>query len=1577
MARLLAGGEVEYVGRADHQVKVRGFRIELGEIEAALSRHPEISECAVVAREDAAGEKRLVAYLVVPGGRGPGVEELRAFLRRTLPEHMLPSAFVTLERFPLTTNGKLDRRALPEPGGERPELAEGYEPPASGDEEALAEVWGEVLGVGRVGANDNFFALGGDSIRSIQVRAKAQQRGIEFSVQQLFRHQTVRELARAARTAEDSTAETPAAEDRAGGARTPAFALVSEEDRRRLPADIEDAYPVTMLQAGMLFHSAFDAEQAVYHNVSSYDLRAPFDAEAFRAAADELVAAHPVLRTSFDMTTFGEPLQLVHARVNLPVRVEDLRALPEPARRAALDEWMKSERRRRFDWTEAPLLRFHIHRLTDETFQFGLTEHHAILDGWSLASMLTELFQRYVARLGGRAGANVAPPAPLFREFVALERRALESEEARRFWSAKLADLPDASLPAHGPADGGGPRRRVRQVTLSEDLTRGLRRAAEAAGVPLKSALLAAHARVLMSLHGGEDVLTGLVSNGRPEDVDGERALGLFLNTLPLRVRPRGGSWRELAREVFEAEQEMLPFRRFPLAELQRACGGRVLFETLFNFTHFHVYEGLPKLEGVEVLARGGTAETNFSLETSFSLDPGSASIGLTLVSNSAALPDEQLTHVADYYLKALTEMAADPEARHDAACLLTDEERHLRLSTWNNTARGYERGVCLHELFERQAARTPDAVAVAFEGERLTYDALNRRANQLARRLRAHGVGPESRVGVLMERSTEMVVALLGVLKSGAAYVPLDAQYPRERLSFMLRDAGACALLTQSSLLGLVPDGGVPVLALDAEGAQLAQMNDENLPGVADERHVAYVIYTSGSTGRPKGVAVTHASIVNHMLWMQEQFPLEPTDAVLQKTPFSFDASVWEFYAPLLAGARLVMARPGGHQDGAYLVRAVAEQGITVLQVVPTLLRMLVETDGLERCDGLRRLFCGGEALETALVARLRERLPRVEVVNLYGPTEATIDSAFWRCGQAASAEGRTEPIGRPVANTRAYVVDGRMRLLPSGVAGELLLGGTALARGYLNRAGATAERFVPDPFSGEPGARLYRTGDLARHGAGGVLEYLGRIDQQVKVRGFRVELGEIEAALAEHERVRECAAVVRGDEGGRLVAYVVAQGAAGESDGLVPELRRFLKERLPDHMIPSAFVTLDALPLTANGKVDRRALPEPDGARTGASREFVAPRDALELRLKEIWEDVLGVRPVGVTDDFFELGGHSLLAVRLLSRVQQLAPDGAGQAQTPREGLSLSVLFRHPTVEGLAAALRQASRVAPRVISSPSSCLIKLGEGDSDEPFFFVHPAGGNVFCYTELARHVGRERTFYGVEARGIESDEPRPASVEELAEDYARALVEAQPAGTFHVGGWSFGGLVAFELARLLRERGRDVAPPVLLDTRFPSPPAFPPDDEEAELTAGFALDLGLPLDALAGAWRESRGLAPDEQLRLLWEHARGARLLPPDIELPRLRRLLEVFKGNVRASWRYRPRDYGARVKLFRARERAPGDSADDAARWETVTSGGLELYDAPGGHYTMLREPHVRALAERLKASARRLEEAR
>ncbi len=1254
LAQYTVDGELEYLGRIDLQVKIRGFRIELGEIESAMNRHSGIRECTVIARDEASGERRLVAYAVCVANP-PSTTELRAFLTETLPQYMVPSQFVFMDALPLTINGKVDRKALPAPDNLRPEMQKEFVAPTTPEETILAEIWSDALKISQVGIHDNFFELGGDSIRSIQVLSQAQAKGIKFSLQKLFQHPTIFEIVRDLDEGDsDSTSSKP-------------FSLLQEADRLRLPAGLDDAYPAAKLQVGMIFHSDYDPASAIFHDVFSFRLNLPYDLPTFQSAIQRLAERHPIYRTSFDLTGFTEPLQLVHKDVKVPFTVEDLRTLSPEQQKESLVQWVEIEKRKPFDWSTAPMMRLHLQRYTDEAFQFIVSFHHVIMDGWSLAAMLTELFQDYDALLN-KTGKTIAPPRVTYRDFVQLESQTIKSAEARDFWTKKLENPTIHQVPRWPQELCKKGREQVRgpEIYFDAAVFGALKRLASSAGVPIRTVLMAAHVRVMAMLTGQTDIITGLVANGRPQTVDGERLLGLFLNTLPLRLQLEGGSWKELVRQTFKAEQELLPYRRAPLSEIQQWSSGRALFETTFDFVQFHVYKDLPGYKDHSFLEDYYFEANNFTFFTTFMLDASASQLQMHFDYDPNVLCEPQIKAICDYYGEVLAAMAANPDARYENCSLLPQDESHRLLEEWNNTTRSFSDRLLAHQLFEQQAKRTPQAIAASYEGKTLNYEQLNRQANRIAAELHRIGVPSGGLVGIYQDRSLTMLVSLLAVLKAGCAYVPLDPAFPAERLAFMMSDAKLTVALTQEKFFPNVATSGVQPVDVDALIAttQNASLIPDFQTSVGPE-HIAYVIYTSGSTGKPKGVQIPHRAVVNFLESMKTEPGMTGDDTLLAVTTLSFDIAGLELLLPLTVGGKVVIASSETTLDPSGLAAALETNGVTVMQATPTTWHMLVEAGWKGRSQ--LKALCGGEALPPQLAAKLLERCG--SLWNMYGPTETTI----WSCVHKVKQGTGPVPIGRPIANTQIYLLDQNLLPVPQGSDGDIYIGGAGLAHGYLNRDELTAEKFVANPFDRSNTDRLYKTGDIGRYLPDGEILCLGRSDHQVKIRGFRIELGEIESALSRHSAV--AAAVVTAQSDG-FAQSLVAYWAANDSNASVTDLREHLQHLLPFYMVPSFFVQLAEFPLTPNGKIDRNRLPKPAHERPELKQEFVEPRSPFEEEIAATWKQVMKVEKIGVYDNFFELGGHSLLAMQVVARLREKLEIE----------LSIASLFNHATVESLA---------------------------------------------------------------------------------------------------------------------------------------------------------------------------------------------------------------------------------------------------------------------------------------------------
>jgi amino acid adenylation domain-containing protein len=1050
--------------------------------------------------------------------------------------------------------------------------------------------------------------------------------------------------------------------------------------------EVAGVTPLSYAQQRVWLSQQLDPKSPVYNVYQTWRIRGALDSDVLERTLQAIIHRHGALRTVVRVVD-AAPCQVILEPRPYELAIEDLRGRSFEDLETVCTEIARDEVNRPFDLTMGPLIRAKLWRLGDEDYVFLLNMHHIVTDGWTFAVIHREMGVLYGAFAGGNALA--LPDLPLeYRDYAVEQREYLEADvlgDQLGYWKERLADLSPLRLPTDRPGNSWSTFKGGREgFSLGQALSQKVKSLSREEGVSLFTTLLACFKVLLFRYSGQTDVAVGTFKHGRTRG-ELESLVGMFVNTLVLRTDFSGDpSFLELLQDVRKTckgafTHEELPFDLL-VDELQpeRQVGRNPLFQVSINYHASVVAPDFPDLTVSQfTVGRFGSSQlrndtAKFDLELTW-YDSEHEVEGL--IEYSTDLFDRSTIRRVIAHLRMLIEaIVTDPSRPVSRLPLLTEAERRRLLVEWNATETAFPHATTLAERFEAQVAATPGRVAVVFGDLQLTYRELHDRASHLAGFLSRHSeIGPDVCVGLCTERSIEMVVGILGILKAGGAYVPLDPDAPPGRLAFMIHDAGIDCLLTQDHLRAELPDFGGTVLALDADWDMITQARGGSVESGVTADNLAYVIYTSGSTGVPKGVMISQGAISNHMDWMQRAFPLTETDCIAQKTPFAFDASVWEFFAPLLVGARLAVAGKDGHRDPSYLARFVTENNVTILQVVPTFLRQLLE-ESLPSNGSLQRLFCGGEVLPIDLVGRWCAS-SSATLINLYGPTETAIDALSRVCGDPERF--LSVPVGRPVANTQAYVLDSAMQPVPIGVSGELYLGGRQLARGYVGRADLTAERFLPDPFSPAPGARLYKTGDLVRFRADGDLEYLGRIDHQIKIRGFRIELGEIETVLGELPLIRETVVIVREDSPGdkRIVAYVVpSDGPRSHHD-----LRQALKQRLPDYMVPAHFVTLKALPLMPNGKVDRKALPAPSGTRESLETIYVAPSTPIEQQLVAIWQEVLGSELVGVKDNFFELGGNSLLATQVVSRVRE-----ALQVE-----LKLQHFFELPSIAGLAGAL------------------------------------------------------------------------------------------------------------------------------------------------------------------------------------------------------------------------------------------------------------------------------------------------
>lgn len=1307
-----------------------------------------------------------------------------------------------------------------------------------------------------------------------------------------------------------------------------------------------DAYPLSYSQQRLWFLDVYNQGSPFYNFSLEYRILGPLDTAALVASLGEIVRRHEALRTIFILDA-EQPLQIVQHDELWSAQVTDLQFDPDGAERKA-ESLLRQAAGRAFDLAKGPLFHANLLRLAPEGHILQIVVHHIVFDGWSMEILIRELESLYTAFLKSRS--SPLPDLPIqYGDFAVWQREQLQGERLREhleYWKKTLADLvlldiaTDRPRPHQQTYHGA-----VSRFELPATTGQFLADWSNKRGATLFMTLLAAVNTLLWHRTGQTDIAIGTaVANRNRVEIEG--LIGFFVNTLALRTDLAGDpSFSELVKRVREVvltaqDHQELPFEKL-VEELQtsRDPSRNPLVQILFVLQQGS-FIALPKLANLhtEQLSYRSLKTTRFDLE--FHLWEIDGGVEGLLIYNTD-LFDPSTAERLSVHLKEILSAAADaPQTRISDLPRMGLVERVQILSVWSHGQTTISSGHCLHELFTGCALRAPDSVALVWRDEELTYRTLDRRSNHLAHCLTTAGVRPSSPIALLLDRSASLIVSMLGVLKAGGAYLPLDPTWPKERLRFLIEDAGVDAVVTEYCLREALPAVNAQVFWFeDAQGEK-----DFPPSAFSDPDQLAYIMYTSGSTGTPKGVMVTHRAVVR-LVKGCDYAQLGPDEIVLHFCQPSFDGATFEVWGALLNGGRLVVF-PSGPTSLEELGKAIRQHELTTLWLTAGLFHAMVE-ERLQDLGSLRQLLAGGDMLGPTQVRRVLDQIPGLTFINGYGPTEAT---TFTCCHVMKEAARVRDPvsIGRPIANTEVLVLTQDLRAVPVGTNGELCIGGDGVALGYLARPQLTADRFVPDPFADEPGARLYRTGDRVRWLADGTLEFLGRLDQQVKVRGFRVEPGEIESVLLTHAEVRQAVVVARTDNMSlnELVVYVV--GTAGES----PEpraLREYLRSRLPEYMVPGIFVVLEELPLTSNGKIDRRALPQPD-QRSSGTAPHLPPRDTIELRCTEIWEEVLGVSPIGIRANFFELGGHSIRAFVAMTRI--------GNA-FGRE-LPIPVLFERPTIEQLAALLR--SETSPIEVSP----LVPLQTKGSLPPFFCVHPAGGNVLCLRPLARSIGDHRMFYGLQSRGLIDREPVVRSVEEMAADYLEAVRLVQPKGPYFFGGYCLGGVIALEMARQARQHGEDVAQLVLIDTY--SPDAMSKEEfDDALALSWFARDLGISIGKrLSIPPDELRGLAAEQALSKVLIKARQEDVLPEDLDVAQLQRYFYCYLANSVAVLCYEPGSYSGHMTMMRARDEIDKYNLGPTLGWNSAVDCEIEIEDIPGDHTSIIQEPNVQVLAERI-----------
>jgi amino acid adenylation domain-containing protein len=1506
---------------------------------------------------------------------------LRSYLQAKLPHYMIPNTFVLLDQLPLTPNGKIDRKALPAPEYHLNELDQQFVAPRTLVEQQLAQIWSEVLGLPKISIHDTFLELGGHSLLATQLLSRIRsQFQVELPLRVLFEAPTIATLATR-------------------------IQQIQNEQKLEIVAltpipkiDPNQPIPLSYGQQQIWFLSQLEADLPLYNQPFTIRIPGKLDVIALENSLNEIIHRHEILRTTFEVID-GEPVQVVQPELKLKLTLVDLQHLPAELRETEVIRLATLETCQPFNLHTGPLLRVTPYQLGEEDFRIFLTMHHIISDGYSVYTVfLKELVALYNLETGDQpVSLENLPDLPVqYAAFSVWQRQWLQGEwlePHRQYWQQQLADLPTLQLPTDHPRPPIPSYRGARQrFTLSKALTEALKTLARQEGVTLFMTLLAAFKTLLARYSGQEDIVLGTATAGRSRP-EIENLFGFFLNMLVLRTNLAGDpSFRELlgrVREMMLATQahEVYPFDELlHLLGRSRNLSQNPLFQVLFVLepaaNHLNAGWTLSQLE-----VDTGTAKFDLYLE----LDETPEGLVGRVEYSTDLFEAATITRMIGHFQTLLAGIIANPHQLLSQLPILTEAERYQLLVEWNNTHLDYPQDACVHQLFEAQVERTPDAVAVIFERDTLTYRQLNTYANQVAHYLRSQGVQTETLVGVCMDRSFEMIIGLMGILKAGGAYVPLDPAYPAERLALILQDTQLGMILTQERHQDKLRQSSqtAQLLCLDAGWEMFAGNPEHNPESEVTLDNLAYVMYTSGSTGTPKGVLALHRCPVNR--FYGEIFPLEPHEICCQKTSLNFVDSIWEIFKPLMHGLPTVIIPNDILRDPPQLIHTLAKHQVTRIMLVPSLLRVLldVEPNLQSRLPHLKYWFCGGEALSTELAERFLHQMPNAILLNLYGLSELW-DVTWYDIRnlptQPHIAAGAFVPNGRPIPNVQVYLLDAHQQPVPVGVIGEIYVGGDGISRGYLNRPELTAERFIAFRDAGEMGRwgdgeetiitnyqlpisnyPIYKTGDLGRYRSDGTIEYLGRIDHQVKIRGFRIEAGEIELLLAQHPQVRQAVVVTREDQAGnlRLVAYIIPQNQQKIEDLNKTNLREFLLEKLPDYMVPSAFVILEKLPLTPSGKVNRLALPAPEFELSTST--FVAPRNSLETQIQAIWEDILGVKPIGVKDNFFELGGHSLLAVRLFAQLEK----------TFQKHIPLSILFQASTIEKLAEFLCTTDQaLCPNSANLANNIsLVPLQPNGDKKPLYVVHTVGGHLMRYNDLLKYIPKDQPVYGLQSAGLNGITKPYQTVEEMAAHYIKEIQTFQPEGPYLLGGSSFGGMVAFEMAQQLVAKGEKVDLLVLLDTQVGQ-------TNEAEIskltTQGNLVNKGAShlrnLSQLSRRqqinyildWLKSRSISRLQGI--IWTFKMFACRLYERLEkpLPPALREFRVLQANLAAHKRYKPQVYPGRITLFRAGDETENLIKNPLLGWEGLATEGIEIHDIPGHHTTIVFEPRVAVLAEKL-----------
>jgi amino acid adenylation domain-containing protein len=1536
-------GNMVFLNRMDSQVKIRGFRIELGEIESAISQFKSIRDNVVIAREDNPGDKRLAAYIIPQENTEPDLSDLRQFLKAKLPDYMIPSAFVKMESFPLTPNGKVNRKALPVPEVIHSLLTTHYIAPRNEKEQQLSAIWSRVLKIEKIGVLDNFFELGGNSLVATMLISRINNLfKIRLPLRVLFEKQTISEIGMEIEKF-----------------KRPGTVVELAQTIPHIQSASND-FPLSPGQKRLWFVENFEPGNRAYNMPFDYRIDGVVDPLILEKSIEELLKRHESLRTIIP-TVDGNPVQVIREITPYPLEIIYLDHLSREEKVEAIEGYSYENEMHLFDLEKGPLFIGKLLKISSSEWMLLINTHHIINDGWSVGTLIDELGIIYTA-LKDKKPVCLPPHSITYTDFATWQNEWLKGDECKKqlnFWVNELTGAPellqlpmDFQRPQHQTYDGDEV-----SFILDKKITEQLRQFSQDNNVSLFMTLLSVFNSLISRYTSQEDFVIGIPIAGRVLK-ELESLVGLLINNFPLRITTRENmSFLEMfemtKKKFFHAydNQELPVDLVVQELKLTRYANISPLFQVMFNLLNMFDQEiclGDSKMKMVD--KRRHIAQFDLSMHIYESTN----NMNCVLEFNTNLFKRERIERMAGHFIAFVNAILKDPGQKLRKIPMLAESEKKLILGDWNSTSAEYETEKCLHTLIEERVVQSRDSIAITDDNLQITYAELNAKANRLAHHLHDSGAIEGSLIGICLERSSNLVVALLAVLKAGCTYIPLDPIYPKNRLALILEDSNPVIMLTEKNLLESLPESNAKYIFLADEEAYRDKPVHNPVYSVSPET-VAYLIYTSGSTGKPKGVQIQHRALVNFMSSMRKRPGITSKDVLLALTTISFDIAGLELYLPLLNGAEIVITKHETSVNPELLIHKIGECKPTIIQATPVTFRML-NSSGWSGLPNLK-ILCGGEAMPKDLANDLLRKCG--ELWNMYGPTETTIWSTTEKVELNESDTSGYVNLGKPIDNTLVYVLNPELQLVPVGYPGELFIGGDSLAKGYYHLPEMTKEKFLPDPFSDKVGARMYRTGDLVQQTEEGKLEFLNRVDSQVKIRGFRIELGEIESALSLYKTVKDNVVVVREDTPGdkKLIAYIIRKD---NQDTDIPEVRQFLKTKLPDYMVPSSFIFIDKFPLTPNGKIDRKALPSPKELAPQEAKSYMEPKTDIEKKLHQIWCEVLKLDRIGIDENFFDIGGHSMIAVTLMVKIENELDIR----------LPLATLFEQSNIREMAALIE--NRTAPVQWGS----LVPIKPHGKKRPLYLVHGAGLNLLLYTALVSHLDPEQPVFGLQAKGLDGvDEPLD-TIEGIAAYYISEILAVDVSGTYALAGFSMGGQIAYEMARQMVEMGKTVSFLGVFDTV-----SYNASDKHLPIVERYLYRTDRFYHQVAwtiGTFFKMPGKEKFKFVAAKWKSMKQKitkndyTIKPEGVslgkksELPKY--LHKVHQANYRALENYILPTYTGKLHLFRAMDQKFYIKDPIAYGWNKFVKGGVVIHDIPGEHSRIFAPPYDIIFAERLQA---------